>query len=201
MYNAINNPLVEVKLDGLDFIETVKGTMAQKDSDGVSIEVNGELLRDNSKTPIQDLLNDLYGSRLLKKSNGHILDKHIVNYLLISIGYGEEQTNLDHEVNRNIYEDFVLQLDEQELKNRLISVGVHESNIDEDINVSLCENEGKSVEDLIFAIDSDLSNFNINKFDSEFIGNLIEPLENSVGLNYLTIESQDYKNKIRSIYH
>lgn len=201
LYNAINNPLVEVKLHHLDFIETVKGTMAQKDSDGVSIEVNGELLRDNSKTPIQDLLNDLYGSRLLKKSNGHILDKHIVNYLLKSIGYGEEQTNLDHEVNRNIYEDFVLQLDEQELKNRLISVGVHESNIDEDINVSLWENEGKSVEDLIFAIDSDLSNFNINKFDSEFIGNLIEPLENSVGLNYLTIESQDYKNNIRSIYH
>ncbi len=201
MYAAVNNPLVDIKLEGLDFIEAVQGNMAVKDSNGISIKVDGELVRDNTKTPIQDILTSLHGSRLLKKSNGHILDNHIVNYLLKSIGYGADKTDLDHDVERNVYQDVVLKMSETEIKDRLIDVGILESNINSDVNITLWKNEGHNVEDLIFAIDNDFNNFDINKFDSTFIDELTNPLEKSVGFNYLNTDEEEYKDNVRSVYH
>ena len=200
LYNVISNQLVDIKIHGGDFIKSAQESMAKTDSNGDLILVDGDLVRDTTKNPIQDLLLDLYSSRILKKSNAYVLDQHIVNYLLKTIGYGEGQTNLEHSVERNVYQNIVLNYSTNELKDALLSVGLTEGDLNSDLLVSLWANEGSTMESLIFSIDSNLDKFDMKKFDSEFIHNITKPLENSIGLNYLKIEDEDYKNSYRSVY-
>ena len=202
LYNAINNPLVDIKLDtSLNFIEALQGQMAQRDEHGDKIkDSNGKFVRDFDKIPVQKLLLDLYESRLLGKSNAHLLDNHIVNYLLDSIGYKDDGTTHEYNVVRQVYTDVINNLSNEELRGRLIDNGLNESEIDENARITLWKNDAKAIEDLIFAINSNLGNLDINSFDSAFIDNMIEPLESSVGLNYLRMDEDEYENDYRSIY-
>lgn len=195
LYKALNNKLVDIRLDeSLNFIQALQGNMSIKDEFGNNVG------RDYDKTPIQDLLLDLYDSRILSKSNSHLLDNHIINYLLDSIGYKESNQDLEYNVVRNIYTDVISNMDSTTIKERLIEVGVPQESINADVNVTLWEHEGESIENLVFAIDSDLSNFDINNFDSSFINDMVEPLEKSIGMNYLDMADEAYENDYRSIY-
>ena len=194
LYEFIDNPLIDIVTKSQsDFIGAVADTL--KDEFG------------NPLTPIQDLLMSLHGSSILDLSTAKILDEDIYKHIYDAIDYQSTGYTTNTFVNQTYVQhigDLITNL--YELKGLLVSKGwsLEEVNgIDslDDVMKYIWMNEARQIEYLMKSLDEhDLNSLDITNIDSDFVADLTDSFNHSLGLNYLEMTSNAYENGERSAY-